>query len=430
MGNKIGIIISREVRERVRKKSFIITTLLMPVLMIGLSAAPALMMMHNTSDVKHIVVVDDTEGQFVGRGLTSDSNVEFQILENMDRKDAVAAFSDENKAYGILWIGHDIMERHDQVQLISNSSSSMSVEEDISRQISDILRTAKLRSYEIENLEQIISESDIHISLNTMKNNGSGEEGDMQQTSTVASMLLSMLLGMLLYMFILLYGQQVLSTVIEEKQSRVLDVMVTSCSPFDLMMGKILGIACVAAIQIVIWAVLVGTASQLLVPLIPMEAVQDAGSEFAVVTSTFGNLSFILTIFLWLLLYIVGGFLLYAALYAAAGSSVDSTQDAQQFNSIILVPIIIGLIVMMSVYNDPSSKLAFWCSMIPFTSPIVMMARIPFDVPLWQIVTSLVVLYASFVLLTWIAAKIYRIGIFMHGGKPTWRELGRWLRMK
>lgn len=427
--SKIGIIISREFSERVRKKSFIITTILMPILVIALAAAPTLMMLHNTSDVKHIVVVDETEGSFVGNALNSNSTVEFQLLEGMTRKDAISTFSSEDKAFGILWIGADIMEYPSHVQLISNTSSSIMIEEEISGQISNILRTEKLHSYNIEDIDRIIEDSNLKVSLTTMKNSGSSEE-DMEETSSDFSMMVSLLLGMMLYMFIIIYGQQVLTTVIEEKQSRVLDVMVTSCPPFDLMMGKILGIAAVAAVQIAIWAVIIIGASKALVPLIPVDAAADAGSMVSVVTSTFGNIGYILQIFLYLLLYIIGGFLLYASLYAAAGSSVDSVQDAQQFNTILMLPIIVSLIVMMSVFNDPNSNMIFWFSIIPFTSPVVMMARIPFDIPTWQIVLSLVLLYASFILTTWIAAKIYRIGIFMHGAKPTWKDLGRWLKTK
>ncbi|MBO4500158.1 MAG: ABC transporter permease [Bacteroidaceae bacterium] len=427
--NKTGIIIGREFWERVRKKSFIITTILTPILMIGLCLAPTLMMLHDTSDVRKIVVLDETEGQFVGRSLQSDKSVEYQLLENISRKEASAKYSDEKSAFGILWIGSDILEHTDHIQLISNASSSLMLEEKISDQVSEILRTEKLRSYNIDGLDKIIAESNIRVSLSTMKNDGSGDEENMEKTSTAASMVFSMILGMLLYMFIILYGQQVLTTVIEEKQSRVLDVMVTSCSPFQMMMGKILGIAAVAAVQVLIWGLLITIASTILTPMIPVEAM-DATSGLSAATAKFGNILFILKLFLCLLLYIVGGFLLYASLYAAAGSSVDSAQDAQQFSTIILLPIVMGVIVMMSVYNNPDSGLAFWCSMIPFTSPIVMMARIPFDVPDWQIILSLLILYASFILTTWLAARIYRIGIFMHGRKPSWKDLGNWLRTK
>lgn len=426
--SKIGVIISREFTERIRKKSFIIATILSPLLLIGIGTAPTLIMLHGNSDTKHIVVVDETEGHFVGKNLQSNKSVEFQLLEDITRKDAMVSYNDENKAAGILFIESDVLQHPDHIQLLNNASSSVMLEEEIAGQISSILHNEKLKEYDIENLDQILSETQYHVSLSTMKNNGTGDEESMEQTSSGLSMAISLLLGMMLYMFIIIYGQQVLTSVIEEKQSRVLDVMVTSCRPFELMMGKILGIAAVAAVQIGIWCVLISTASAILVPMIPSSAVEEAGSTVPALEAMI-NLPQILLIFLWMLLFMIGGFLLYASLFAAAGSAVDANQDAQQFNTIIMMPIIIAIVVMMSVFNDPSSGLVFWFSMIPFTSPIVMMARIPFDIPVWEIVLSLCILYATFVLTTWIAAKIYRIGIFMHGKKPSWRELGTWLRM-
>ncbi len=427
--SRIGIIISREFKERVQKKSFIIMTILTPILMIALGAAPTLMMLHNTGDAKQIVVVDDTDGAFVGHALKSGSLVSFQLLENMSRQEASTRYSDEDKAFGILWIGNDFVRNPDNVKLITNTSSSVMIEEEISGQLSDILKVARLREYDIENLEQILADADVKVSLATMKNNGNGDDENMEQMSSDIATTISLVFGMMLYMFIIIYGQQVLASVIEEKQSRVLDVMVTSCKPFEMMMGKILGIAAVAAVQVAIWCVLISFASQFLIPMIPMEEMENPAFA-STISTTFGDILYILKLFALLLLYIIGGFLLYASLFAAAGSAVDANQDAQQFNTIIMLPIILGLIVMMSVFNDPNSSMALWFSIIPFTSPIVMMARIPFDIPFWQIAVSLSVLYASFILSTWIAARIYRIGIFMHGKKPSWKDLGSWLRTR
>lgn len=235
---------------------------------------------------------------------------------------------------------------------------------------------------------------------------------------------------MLLYMIIIIYGQMVMTSVIEEKNSRVIDVMVSSCSPFQIMMGKISGIALVAVTQIAIWAVLIIGASKFVLPaLFPAEVIQTGGMMMSVI-GTFSNAGYIAMLFVYALLFILGGFLFYASMFAASGSSVDSVQDAQQFNTIIMLPIILAIIVMMSVFNDPNSDMVFWFSMIPFTSPVVMMARIPFNIPVWEIATSLAVLYGSFVAMVWIAAKIYRVGIFMHGKKPSFKELWQWIRTK
>jgi ABC-2 type transport system permease protein len=232
-------------------------------------------------------------------------------------------------------------------------------------------------------------------------------------------------------MIIIIYGQMVLTSVVEEKASRVIDVMVTSATPFQLMMGKILGIAAVAVTQIAIWAILVISASKFLLPaLMPADAAASGDAMLTAILGTIGDAGYLAMIFTYMLLFIIGGFLLYASLYAASGSAVDSVQDGQQFNSIIMMPIIISIIVMMSVFNDPNSPLAVWSSMIPFTSPIVMMARIPFGIPTWEIILSLVLLYATFLLTTWLAAKIFRVGIFMHGKRPSWSELWQWVRSK
>lgn len=428
--SNLKVIISREFSERVRKKSFIITTIIMPLFMVAMMILPAVIMNGNIgSDTKHIVVVDETDGTVVGKSLKSDSSVEFEMLENITRTDAVSRFDKDESVYGILWIDSDAVLHPDHIQLITNSSSSLMTEENIENQISEILRDIKLKSYGIEEIDRILAESQVNVSLSTMRY--TGDEESMEETSSALSMAVSLVLGMILYMFIIIYGQQVLTGVIEEKQTRVLDVMVTSCSPFDLMMGKILGVAAVAAVQVAIWCVIVCTVSAFIMPMIMSpDTVQAMSATEASLNITFGNVMYVLELFLWLLLFIVGGFLLYASLFAAAGSAVDANQDAQQFNTILMMPIILSIMVMMMVFNDPDSKLVFWCSMIPFTSPIVMMARIPFDIPVWQIILSLVILYVSFLLTTVIAARIYRIGIFTHGKKPNWKELGTWLFMK
>ena len=316
----------------------------------------------------------------------------------------------------------------------------MTVEENIQNQIQSVLRTERLKRYDLENMDQILADANVRVNnIQTLKNNDQQDENKMEKTSTTASWLMGLILGMMLYFILIVYGQQVLQSVIDEKQTRVLDVMVTSCTPFELMMGKILGIALVAALQIVIWAVLIIGASAFIMPLVmggtdvnaAMAAAQNVSDpEIMSLVGKFTNVSYLAGLFLELLLYIVGGFLFYASMYAAIGSAVDTPQDAAQFNGIIMMPVIVAIMVMMSVMNDPNSDLVFWCSMIPFTSPIVMMARIPFGIPTWQVAVSLVVLFISFMLMTWVAARIFRVGVFMHGKKPTWKDLGAWIKMK
>ena len=437
--NKIGLIVEREFTERVRKKSFIISTLLTPLFMIAMMVLPSVMMLKGNSDTKNVVVIDNSPEQFVGKQLTSGKTVAFNLLpEGETLGKARMQYKSE---YGILVIGSDILDNPQNLQLILNDASSMSVEENIQSQIQGILRTERLKRYDLDNMDQILADANVRVNgLQTLKNNDQEDENGMEKTSTTASWAMGLILGMLLYFILIVYGQQVLQSVIDEKQTRVLDVMVTSCTPFELMMGKILGIAVVAALQIVIWAVLIIGASAFIMPLIAGKLGVDAtaiaataassGSELAGIIGKFTNVSYLAGLFLELLFYIVGGFLFYASMYAAIGSAVDTPQDAAQFNGIIMMPVIVAIMVMMSVMNDPNSDLVFWCSMIPFTSPIVMMARIPFGIPVWQVIVSLVVLYISFIAMTWVAARIFRVGVFMHGKKPTWKDLGAWIKMK
>ena len=415
--------------ERVRKKSFIVVTLLMPLFMIGLMVAPSLMMFYGGKSEQKRIMVVDRSGLVVDR-LYSSPEVEFIDVSELSKSEACAQYGAESDAFGVLYIG-SVVDARDSVQLITNSSSSIMLEENISGQISAIVEQEKLLAYNIENLDQILASIETRIELSTFVNNGTGEEESMEVTSSGMNYILGLILGMLLYMVIIIYGQMVLTSVVEEKASRVIDVMVTSSTPFQLMMGKILGIAAVAVTQIAIWAILVLSASKFLLPmLMPADLASTNDAMLSAVIGTLGDAGYLATIFTYMLLFILGGFLLYASLYAAAGSAVDSVQDGQQYNTIIMMPIIISIIVMMSVFNDPNSPLAVWTSIIPFTSPIVMMARIPFGIPTWEIITSLAVLYLTFTLTTWLAAKIFRVGILMHGKRPSWLELWQWIKSK
>lgn len=420
---------AREFTERVRKKSFIVTTLIMPLFMIGMMVAPSLMMLYGGSEQKQVVVVD--KSGFVAERMQSSEEVVFSVQNNLSKEEACQIYNAESGVFGILYISEAVKESGN-VQFITNSSSSLMLEELIQSQLKNIIEREKLKErYDIDNLDQMLADVATPIVLNTFENNGTGNDDEMESTSAGINYILGIILGMLLYMVIIIYGQMVLTSVVEEKSSRVIDVMVTSCSPFQLMMGKILGIASVALTQIAIWAVLVISASKFLIPaLFSADVAATSDIMLQGVMGTLGDTGYITMLFAYLALFILGGFLLYASLYAAAGSAVDSVQDGQQFNTIIMMPIILAMIVMMSVFNDPNSPIAFWASMIPFTSPVVMIARIPFGIPTWEVVVSLVVLYLSFILTTYLSAKIYRIGIFMHGKRPSWGELAKWLRTK
>ena len=435
--NKIGIIITREFNERVRKKSFIITTILMPLLMIGLMVAPSLMMLFAKGEQKSLVVID--QSGIIAPQLEGDEEITFTPMD-VTLEEARA----DSNIFGVLWIGSDVVDNPSNVKLYTNSSSSMSLESNLASQMEKIIERERLKRYDIENLEQIMQDVKVKVSFTTFRNDLSEEGEDEEATSSAIAYLLGLVLGMMLYMFLIIYGSMVMTSVIEEKGSRVLDVLVSSVSPFQLMMGKILGVASVAVTQIAIWGVLVcGIGAVVLPALMPedvmqtVEAVQmgqmtsveaDIDADLLSAVSLATDVGGLIMMFVWLLLFLVGGFLFYSAMFAAVGSAVDSIQDANQLQTPITVPIILALILAMSVFNDPNSTLAFWGSIIPFTSPVVMMARVPFGIPTWQIILSLVLLYASVVAMAWAAGKIYRVGIFMHGKKPSFKELLSWIR--
>lgn len=438
--SNVSIIIQREFNERVRKKSFIITTILMPVLMIVLMIAPALIMEYSRGEQKTIAVIDDSG--LVAPQLQSNEELRFEPTD-LSTEEARRSLTDR---FGVLYIGSDILENPSNVKLYANASSSLSIESNITGQIEDILEAEKLKAYHIDNLQQILDEVKTTVTLQTFRNDKSQEAESQAQSSTVATAA-GYILGFVLYMFLLIYGSMVMQSVIEEKNNRVLEVMVSSVRPFDLMLGKILGVALVAVVQVLIWGVLIFAVGAIVLPqLMPAEmmagvqamqqgmpdaaAMGDMDPEMLQAVAAVTDTGYILKIFVCLLLFVFGGYLLYSAMFAAVGSAVDNVQDASQLQMPVTLPIILALLMMLAVIKDPNSSLAFWFSIIPFTSPVVMMARIPYDIPLWEIVLSLVVLYASFVAMVWFAGKIYRVGIFMYGKKPTFKELLKWVRYK
>ena len=434
----IALIVMREFKERVYKKSFIITTLLMPLLFAAIGAAPTLIMIFAKGDTKNISVID--QSGVVAQKLESNDNIAFTTIHNGDLQQTLQSSLAE-ESFGVLYIGEDIVKNPNNIQLYTNTSSSMLVEESIVDQIEEIIEAERLKEYNISDLKEILEKVEVNISLSTFRN-----DQQNSASSSAASSFIGIILGFVLYFFLIIYGSIVMQSIIEEKSSRILEVLVSSVRPFDMMMGKILGVAAVAATQIAIWGVLIVAISALLIPAImpddilaSVEAVKGGadvmamasnGVDIEMVTAmaSITNTGYIAELISLLFVFMIGGFLLYAAMYAAVGASVDSLQDAQQLTTPITLPIIIAFIILTIVMNDPSSPLVVWCSMIPFTSPIVMIGRIPSGIPTWEIVLSIVLLYATFIVMVWLAGKIYRVGIFMHGKKPTFKELYKWIK--
>ncbi|MBR4148879.1 MAG: ABC transporter permease [Rikenellaceae bacterium] len=437
-----GIIIGREFRERVMKKSFIISTILTPLLMVGIMVGTSFIMATNVGEAKRIAVVD--RSGVIAPSLTSTDVI---IYEPTDRTPEELRAESDEQMYGFLVIGEQVIDNPSDVSLYTYSTSTMDVESAIARDIEDVIEQNRLKTYDIENLPQIMAEVEADVTLRSYKL-GAQDEDD-KESSSVLAFGLAYVFGLMMYLFVMIYGSQVMQGVIEEKNSKVLEVMVATVRPYQLMMGKILGIASVAVLQFVIWIVIIFVGGSVVMQfLMPSELVESAAAisagtadmaamegsgvdlELATMLANATDIGFLVRFFGSFLLYFLGGYLLYAAMFAAVGSAVDNVQDAQQFQTPITMPIIIGFIVMIFAMNEPHAPLSVWCSMIPFTSPIVMMARLPFDVPMWELALSLAILAASFVFMVWAAAKIYRIGIFMHGRKPSYKELWQWIRMR
>lgn len=420
MKNKTLIILSREYLQRVRRKSFIITTILMPILMVGLMMLPALIDKFSDKENKVFAVIDDSGA--IAPALQNTPELKFVSTDASEEE------LRKNEDYdGILIIGKSIIDNPSDVTLYSRGAMSPQSEMIISSQIGAIIEQYRLTEYNIENLPQILAEVHADVNMKTLRI----DEDEDRVTSTIVSSLVGMLMSLVLYMFVLIYGQMVMTSIIEEKNNRVLEVVVSSVSPSRLMLGKILGIGAVAVTQIVIWALLICSFTTWVMPSM-LSSFLNGGTDIDLMQALtmLGDTGYILNLFVLLTLLLVGGYLFYSAIYAAIGSAVDNIQDASQLQTVAVVPIILGMVFSMSVINDPNSTLAFWLSMIPFTSPMVMMARIPFGIPAGQIVASLAILYASVLFLIWLSAKIYRVGIFMYGKKPTFKELIRWAKYK
>jgi ABC-2 type transport system permease protein len=406
--------------ERVKRKSFIITTLLMPVLMIGLMALPTLIMLFSTPENKHIAIVD--ESGVIGSQLKSNDDLTFTLTDKKFQEVVIDEDFD-----GVLLIGKDIVSDPKSVTLYTRDASSVQTDEVITGQLEDAIENERIKAYNIENLQQILNEVHVDVDMSTYRLN---EDEEATATSSMVSYAVGTIMMFMLYMFILLYGQMVMTSIIEEKNNRVLELVISSAKPFDLMLGKIVGVALVAVTQVLIWAVIVCSFSAFVMPSLLSGVMSGTEGSLSEVIGQFGDVTYVIGLFADLLIYLIGGYLMYAAIFAAIGSAVDNVQDASQLQTIAVVPIIAGLVISMAVVADPNSAMAVWGSIIPFTSPMVMMARIPFGVPFWQLALSIALLYVGIVFVIWFAAKVYRVGILMYGKKPTIAELIRWTRYK
>ena len=458
--SKIGLIINREYKTRVRKKSFIVMTLLGPILFAALMVAPAILMRMEDDDFKNIAVIDET-GMFDQYSLKNTKNINFDFVSekyfkgnHYDVSGAKADLKDSDH-YALLYIPINAMSSNSgSVQLYSyqqpNMGLKMHISNGIEKKAEEIKLGKKAEELEISQKEidniLMVANTSINVITTTMKDDGTEEE-----SSTTVAMIIGYMCGFLIYMFIFMYGSMVMNGVIEEKSNRIVEVIVSSVKPFQLMLGKIIGVALVGITQFVLWVLLtLGIVSVTYAvlqkdistkDLVPQtEAVgstladadninSDDMIKFAEIESAMKSINYV-GLLLMFLFFFVGGYLLYAAMFAIAGSAVDNETDTQQFTLPITVPLILGILVMLSAINNPEGSLAYWFSIIPFTSPIVMMVRIPFGVPFADIAISMTLLVVTFIAMTWLAAKIYRVGILMYGKKTNYKELWKWIKYK
>lgn len=434
--HKIVLIIQREYLTRVKKRSFLLTTFLVPLFFIGMYAGIFFLTKKSFEDNHAFVYIVDQEGS-IAPLLTNNKNITYSS-SNKALQEQISLLKDDENNTNILIIPKDFYSSRN-IELMSSGKPNVSTQGEIKRNLSDILRNKEYKKMGI-NIDDIKNiNTDISISAKEVS-----DTGDATESHTEVAMGIAMGLSMLIYLSLFLYGSQVMRGVIEEKTSRIVEVIISSVKPFQLMMGKIIGIGMVGLTQFVLWIVLTaglaGVATSLFIDKSELKTdMANAGMEngsIAATDSSFNiteamaavNFPELITCFF---LFFIGGYLLYSALFAAVGSAVDSETEASQFTMPITMPLLLTYVLSFGVLvNDPNGAIAKWLSFIPFTSPIAMLVRIPFGVPLWEIIVSLVLLIAGFLLTTWFAARIYRVGILMYGKKATLKELIKWFRYK
>jgi len=442
--NKILIIIQREYLSRVKKKSFLLLTFLTPILIAGIYAFMIWMMMKDDTEKRTIGVINESE---LVNPVESKDFTTFEYIENTSFEEAKKML-DTKGYYALLKIPKDILESQ-SAELFSFKQVTIEVKSETSSQIRNHIETIKrskiIAEANMPDLEQKLAATKTPISVKTIK---FGDDGEIKQSSTEIAMGLGFAMSFIIYMFIFMYGVQVMRGVIEEKSNRIIEVIISSVKPFQLMMGKIVGVAMVGLTQFLMWVILTGAiimiGSAVFLPGLDASSIQEASSISQLpstgqsmnqaqlnmmqdVLGTF-DMSYIMGILGGFIFFFLAGYLLYSALFAAVGSAVDNETETQQFMLPVSLPLILALYIGMAAAKNPEGPIAFWGSIIPFTSPIVMLVRIPFGVPLWELLLSMGLLVATFILITWVAAKIYRTGILMYGKKVSYKEIWKWLR--
>jgi len=442
--NKVLLIIRREYLSRVKKKSFIIMTFLTPLLIAGIYGLIGYFTYKGIKDTHDKVAVVSTNKTLTEK-LATDKNIEyFYVDKSLDEMKKSIKNSDYDY---LLYLPEFSLTQPKGVELFGAKQAGLSLSNRISRDLEELIRNQKLKESGIS--QQDLDQLKTSVNIETKKI--ATETGKEESSSAGASTIIAFIAGVLMFMFIMLYGIQVMRGVIEEKTSRIIEVMISSVKPFQLMMGKIIGIALVGLTQFVLWIVLTLTISTVAVSFFvnkddaqKIATSSQSGSQISTGTQvvqapqgpivdiqkSLAGLEFgkIITVFIF---FFIGGYLFYSALYAAIGSAVDSETETQQFMMPVMMPLLLGYALSLSVItNDPYGNIAFWLSMIPFTSPIAMVVRLPYGVPNWELALSMVILVVGFIGTVWVASRIYRVGILMYGKKTTFKEMFKWFSYK
>ena len=436
--NKIGLIIKREYLTRVRKRSFLILTFLGPILLAAIYIIPIMLALNSSTDHLRVAVVD--ESRWFEERFTNNKEHTFVTMQGQSI-DSVKEMVKSGIFDMALYVPPTQLNIPSNAVVYSIRQVPMEVENYISSVMKKEIEDQKLMAQGVD--PEIVSAVKTDVNLQIMRMD---EKGNEKETFTKVQFALGIGLAMMVYMFIIFFGGQVMQGVAEEKNNRIIEVIISSVKPFQLMMGKVIGVSLVALTQFVMWILLTGvlyvgfsafigishpdllSAGTVMSQEITANDIMNNESVQGILqivhSINFG------TIIVCFLVFFILGYLLYATLYAAIGSLVDNNTDSQQFTLPVTVPLIIAIISSFYIVNNPDGSLSVWLSMIPFTSPISMMVRIPFGVPIWQIVVSILLLIGTFVLMTWIAAKIYRTGILMYGKKLSYKEIFKWLSYK
>ena len=415
----IILIAKREFFTQVKKKSFIILTLLTPLLIIVFGGVVSLMFQANETQMQISVI--DKSGLFKDR-LKSDQNIRYVFSSEETEKSLIKALETTEEMNGVMIIPKkEIHELENSIEILTNKNLSNEARRNIAGNISEIIKAEKINALGISTaqIEDLNKGVNLHV-VNVL-------EKEKKQDSFLVGVKsgLSIFLMYCVFTFIMMYGIRVMRSVLEEKNNRVVEILISSVKPFELMMGKILGVTGVALVQFGVWVVMI-FASVMTLGSSNVGMVSGV-AEVQMVLSALSQINYGLILFVFVIYFLLG-YLFYSAMYAAIGSAVDNETETQQFTLFAILPMMLGFYGSITIMNNPDGPMSFWLSMIPFTSPIAMLARIPFDVPVWELVLSIGILLISTLGMVFIASKIYRVGILMYGNKVTLKELWKWMK--